>query len=142
MALGIWADMGSVMIALFVLLAGLYFHRFWTIQDDLQRQNLAGNFYRNVALLGASLALWASRNVALLGASLALWASRNVALLGASLALWASSSQPMMPFASRSPVRCSERHPSDERRHPCSTAPGWATAGRSSLAASRSLREG
>jgi hypothetical protein len=112
MALGIWADMGSVMIALFVLLAGLYFHRFWTIQDDLQRQNLAGNFYRNVALLGAS------------------------------LALWASSSQPMMPFASRSPVRCSERHPSDERRHPCSTAPGWATAGRSSLAASRSLREG
>jgi hypothetical protein len=112
MALGIWADMGSVMIALFVLLAGLYFHRFWTIQDDLQRQTLAGNFYRNVALLGAS------------------------------LALWASSSQPMMPFASRSPVRCSERHPSDERRHPCSTAPGWATAGRSSLAASRSLREG
>jgi len=127
MALGIWADMGSVMIALFVLLAGLYFHRFWTIQDDLQRQTQAGNFYRNVALLGASLALWASR---------------NVALLGASLALWASSSQPMMPFASRSPVRCSERHPSDERRHPCSTAPGWATAGRSSLAASRSLREG
>jgi hypothetical protein len=112
MALGIWADMGSVMIALFVLLAGLYFHRFWTIQDDLQRQTQAGNFYRNVALLGAS------------------------------LALWASSSQPMMPFASRSPVRCSERHPSDERRHPCSTAPGWATAGRSSLAASRSLREG
>lgn len=57
-ALGIWADVGSLMIALFVLLAGLYFHRFWTIQDDGQRQTQAGNFYRNVALLGASLALW------------------------------------------------------------------------------------
>ena len=57
-ALGIWADVGSLMIALFLVLAALYFHRFWTIQDEGQRQTQASNFYRNVALLGASLALW------------------------------------------------------------------------------------
>ena len=56
-ALGIWADVGSLMIALFLVLAALYFHRFWTIQDEGQRQTQASNFYRNVALLGASLAL-------------------------------------------------------------------------------------
>lgn len=44
-------------MALFLVLAALYFHRFWTIQDEGQRQMQAGNFYRNVALLGASLAL-------------------------------------------------------------------------------------
>ena len=57
-ALGIWADLGSLMIALFVSLAALYFHRFWSVEDAGQRQTQAGNFYRNVALLGASLALW------------------------------------------------------------------------------------
>ena len=56
-ALGIWADVGSLMIAMFLVLAALYFHRFWTIQDEGQRKTQAGNFYRNVALLGASPAL-------------------------------------------------------------------------------------
>jgi putative oxidoreductase len=56
-ALGIWADLGSLMIALFLVLAALYFHRFWTIRDDEQRSTQANSFYRNVALLGASLAL-------------------------------------------------------------------------------------
>jgi hypothetical protein len=41
-----------------LVLAALYFHRFWTIRDEGQRQTQASNFYRNVALLGASLALW------------------------------------------------------------------------------------
>src|SRR5215204_1574662 len=57
-ALGIWAEVGSLMIALFLVLAALYFHRFWMIQDEGHRQTQAGNFYRNVALLGASLVLW------------------------------------------------------------------------------------
>jgi putative oxidoreductase len=56
-ALGICPDVGSLMIAVFVVLAGLYFHRFWTLDDAAQRQTQAGNLYRNVALLGASLAM-------------------------------------------------------------------------------------
>ncbi|MGA9159999.1 MAG: DoxX family protein [Actinomycetota bacterium] len=56
-ALGIWPDIGSLMIAVFVVLAALYFHRFWRLEDADQRQTQAGSFYRNVALLGASLAM-------------------------------------------------------------------------------------
>ena len=55
--LGIWPDVGSLMIGVFVVLAGLYFHRFWTLEDAAQREMQAGNFFRNVALLGASLAM-------------------------------------------------------------------------------------
>jgi hypothetical protein len=46
------------MIAVFVVPAGLYFHRFWTIDDPAQRQTQSGNFFRNVALLGASFAMF------------------------------------------------------------------------------------
>lgn len=56
-AIGIWPDVGSLMIAVFLVLAALYFHRFWTLDDAEQRQTQAGSFYRNVALLGASLAM-------------------------------------------------------------------------------------
>jgi uncharacterized membrane protein YphA (DoxX/SURF4 family) len=55
--LGIWPDVGSLMIGVFVVPAGLYFHRFWTLEDAAQRQMQAGNFFRNVGLLGASLAM-------------------------------------------------------------------------------------
>ena len=56
--LGIWPDLGSLMVAIFVVLAGLYFHRFWTVEDAAQRQMQGGSFFRNVALLGASLAMF------------------------------------------------------------------------------------
>lgn len=56
--LGIWPDLGSLMIAVFVVLAGLYFHRFWTLGDAAQRQMQSGNLLRNVAFLGASLAMF------------------------------------------------------------------------------------
>ena len=57
-ALGIWPDLGSLMVAVFVVPAGLYFHRFWTLEDPAQRQMQSGNLFRNVAFLGASLALF------------------------------------------------------------------------------------
>ncbi len=57
-ALGIWPDLGSAMVAVFVVPAGLYFHRFWRIEDPAERQMQSGNFFRNVALLGASLAMF------------------------------------------------------------------------------------
>lgn len=47
---GIWADLGSLMLALFVVLAGLGFHRFWTVEDPVQRQTQTQLFYRNVTL--------------------------------------------------------------------------------------------
>lgn len=57
-ALGIWPDLGSLMVAVFVVPAGLYFHRFWTVEDPAQRQTQVGNFLRNVTFLGASLAMF------------------------------------------------------------------------------------
>ncbi|MGO8686566.1 MAG: DoxX family protein [Candidatus Dormibacteria bacterium] len=58
-AAGIWPDIGSLMIAAFVLPAALFFHPFWTIQDPAARRTQEGGFYRNVTLLGAALALFA-----------------------------------------------------------------------------------
>jgi uncharacterized membrane protein YphA (DoxX/SURF4 family) len=56
---GIWPDIGSLMIAAFVLPAGFLFHRFWTVSDPAARRTQEGAFYRNVTLLGAGLALFA-----------------------------------------------------------------------------------
>jgi putative oxidoreductase len=55
LALGIWADVGSLMIALFLVLAALVLSSVLDDPERGQRQTQAGNFYRNVALLGASL---------------------------------------------------------------------------------------
>jgi uncharacterized membrane protein YphA (DoxX/SURF4 family) len=57
-ALGVWADVGALMIGLFVLIAAIYFHRYWTIEDQMQRMNQQFLFWRNVITLGASIALF------------------------------------------------------------------------------------
>jgi putative oxidoreductase len=55
---GIWPDVGSLMIAAFLLPAALLFHPFWTVSDAANRRSQEGNFYRNVTLLGAALSLF------------------------------------------------------------------------------------
>jgi putative oxidoreductase len=59
MVLGIWADIAALMMAAFLVPTTLLFHRFWTFSDPPQRRTQEGSFYRNVSLLGASLALFA-----------------------------------------------------------------------------------
>jgi len=56
--LGIWPDIGALMLGAFVIPAAAYFHRFWTIEDPAQRRAQALAFYRNVEILGASLVLF------------------------------------------------------------------------------------
>lgn len=56
---GIWPDIGALMIAAFLLPAAVLFHRFWAISDAAQRRTQEGSFYRNVSLLGAALSLFA-----------------------------------------------------------------------------------
>jgi len=58
-AAGVWADLGSLMLGLFVTLAAFQFHRFWEIKDEAQRSPQKQSFWRNVALLGACLSLFA-----------------------------------------------------------------------------------
>jgi putative oxidoreductase len=52
--LGIWPDLGSLMIGAFVIPAALYFHRFWTFEDEAQKASQRQLFYRNLVILGAS----------------------------------------------------------------------------------------
>ena len=57
--LGIWPDVGALMLAAFLIPTSLLFHPFWTFSDAAQRRTQRGSFFRNVSLLGASLALFA-----------------------------------------------------------------------------------
>jgi putative oxidoreductase len=56
---GIWADAGALMIAAFVIPAAWFLHAYWQLDDPAQRQTQKQNFLRNVAFLGAALALFA-----------------------------------------------------------------------------------
>jgi uncharacterized membrane protein YphA (DoxX/SURF4 family) len=57
--LGIWPDVGALMMAAFLIPTTLLFHPFWTFSDAPQRRTQRGSFFRNVSLLGATLALFA-----------------------------------------------------------------------------------
>jgi putative oxidoreductase len=57
--LGVWADVGALMLALFVIVAAAWFHPFWTIEDPQQRQTQQQNFIRNATFLGACLIIFA-----------------------------------------------------------------------------------
>jgi putative oxidoreductase len=56
---GIWPDIGALMVALFVLPAAVLFHQFWTFSDPAARRTQQSSFFRNVTLLGAALSLFA-----------------------------------------------------------------------------------
>jgi len=58
-AAGIWADLGALMIAAFVIPAAVLLHAFWKVDDPAQRQTDRMSFLRNVTFLGAALALFA-----------------------------------------------------------------------------------
>ena len=64
MVLGIWPDVGALMMAAFLIPTTLLFHPFWTFSDATQRRTQASSFYRNVSLLGATFALFALLSVA------------------------------------------------------------------------------
>lgn len=57
LGLGIWPDLGALMIALFLLIALSYFHRFWTA-DESQRFLQETQFWRNVVGIGACLIIF------------------------------------------------------------------------------------
>lgn len=56
--LGIWADLGALMLAAFVIPAAWWFHRFWAINDENQKQTQMLLFWRNVIFLASGLALF------------------------------------------------------------------------------------
>jgi putative oxidoreductase len=54
-----WPDIGALMIAAFAIPAAAWFHRFWEVEDPMQRQFQQGYFGRNVIIVGACLVMFA-----------------------------------------------------------------------------------
>jgi putative oxidoreductase len=54
-ALGIWGDLGALLLLAFVVPAALLMHAFWKVQDPMQRANQQVHFMKNLALAGGSI---------------------------------------------------------------------------------------
>jgi putative oxidoreductase len=61
-ALGIWGDVGALLIAAFLVLITPIMHAFWKEQDPNQRQNQTVHFMKNTAMLGGALVLFYAYN--------------------------------------------------------------------------------
>jgi putative oxidoreductase len=59
---GLWGDVGALLIAAFLLLITPLMHAFWRETDEQQRQMQMANFTKNFALLGAALAIFYAFN--------------------------------------------------------------------------------
>ena len=57
-ALGIYADLGALLIAIFLIPTAFMMHAFWKETDPTAKQNELNNFFKNLALAGAALTLF------------------------------------------------------------------------------------
>ncbi|MDI3406457.1 DoxX family protein [Streptomyces cavernicola] len=57
--LGVWADLGALLLAVFLVPTALLMHAFWTETDPQARQMEQIHFQKDLALAGASLMLLA-----------------------------------------------------------------------------------
>jgi uncharacterized membrane protein YphA (DoxX/SURF4 family) len=57
--LGYYADLGALLLAIFLILAAIIFHNFWAEADATAKQTEMMNFMKNFALAGAALILLA-----------------------------------------------------------------------------------
>ena len=53
--LGIWADLGALLLALFLLPTAFIMHPFWKVDDPEARQGEMTHFQKDISLLGACL---------------------------------------------------------------------------------------
>ncbi|MDT0269489.1 DoxX family protein [Streptomyces sp. DSM 44915] len=57
--LGVWADLGALLLLVFLLPTALLMHRFWREEDAEARQNSLVQFLKDLSLAGAALMLFA-----------------------------------------------------------------------------------
>lgn len=57
--LGIWADLGALLLVITLAPTAVLMHRFWSERDPGERQNEMVQFNKDLALTGASLMLFA-----------------------------------------------------------------------------------
>ena len=58
-ALGIYADLGGLLVALFLIPAAFLMHAFWKETDATAKQNESIGFFKDLALAGAALIIFA-----------------------------------------------------------------------------------
>jgi putative oxidoreductase len=54
-ALGVWPDVGAILIILFVLPAGFVGHKYWAESDWGMRATQRAHFWKNIAIVGGAL---------------------------------------------------------------------------------------
>ena len=57
-ALGVWPDVGSLMLAAFLIPAAYFLHPFWKLDDQTERRTQRSSFERNMMMLGAFLVMF------------------------------------------------------------------------------------
>ena len=57
--LGVYADLGALLIALFSIVSAFMMHNFWTIDDATAKQTETISFFKNLSLAGAALIIFA-----------------------------------------------------------------------------------
>jgi putative oxidoreductase len=57
-ALGVWPDVGALMIGVFVLLTMVYVHDFWNLDEESGREAQRQQFLRNMAFVASCAALF------------------------------------------------------------------------------------
>jgi putative oxidoreductase len=57
-ALGLWADIGALLIVTFLIPTATIMHAYWKIDDPQARNADAAHFYKDVALLGAAIVIF------------------------------------------------------------------------------------
>ncbi len=55
--LGLWMDLGALLIVIFALSAAFLMHNFWTIEDPMERQMEMTQFMKDTALAGGALVI-------------------------------------------------------------------------------------
>jgi uncharacterized membrane protein YphA (DoxX/SURF4 family) len=58
-AVGVWADLGALLIALFLIPTSFLMHAFWKETDATAKQNESIGFFKNLSLAGAALIIFA-----------------------------------------------------------------------------------
>ncbi len=56
--LGLWGDLGALLLAAFLLVITPLMHAFWKETEEQQKQMQMANFNKNLALLGAALVIF------------------------------------------------------------------------------------
>jgi putative oxidoreductase len=57
-ALGVYADLGGLLLAIFLVPTAFMMHNFWTIEDAQAKQGETINFFKNLSLAGAALIIF------------------------------------------------------------------------------------